>query len=235
MPPKDKEIPISSPPCPYESISDMTEDEIHPKEGKRHMVTPPQGGTLTLVCCHTTKGPMNIAVHSKWAPNGSQRFLEMVRSGYFNDGVPMMRCIEDFICQFGLAAGKSKFFGSYIEDDPNWLPAGPTNRQNKLGVDRFAQGYLSYAGNNVKSRSNQFIMALKSSGPLGGGSPWEIPWGELVGVHSFDTMSTFYSGYGEGPPQEWLWKTDGIEKVKKSFPMLDFINSCHVADQRIEE
>lgn len=234
-PPKDKEIPVSSPPCPYESISDLTEEELHPKEGMRHMVTPPQGGTLSLVCCHTTKGPLNIAVHAKWAPNGAQRFLEMVRSDYFNTGVPMMRCIQDFLCQFGLAGSKSKLFRNYIPDDVNWLPSGPNNRENKLGVARFAQGYLTYAGNNPDSRSNQLILALKPSGPLGGGSPWEIPWGELVGTHSFDTAANFYAGYGEGPPQEWLWEADGIEKVKRDFPLLDFINSCHVVDQRFED
>lgn len=44
---------------------------------RRHIVPPP-AGPVTLVCCNTTKGPLNIEVHPTWAPNGAERFLHMV-------------------------------------------------------------------------------------------------------------------------------------------------------------
>jgi cyclophilin family peptidyl-prolyl cis-trans isomerase len=218
--------------CPYRSIADFTEDELHPKEGKRHMVTPPAGGTISLVCCQTTKGPLSIAVHSKWAPNGAQRFLEMVQSGYFNDGVPLMRCIKGFLCQFGLAGAKSKLYRASVPDDPNWLPEGAKYRENDKGVKRFALGYMAYAGAGPRTRDNQLIVSLKANGPLAGGSPWEVPWGELVGTHSFETLSQIYTGYDEkGPPQGLLWKEGAIEQVKVKWPLLDFITSCQLVDQ----
>ena len=44
---------------------------------RRHIVPPPPG-PVTLVCCETTKGTLNIEVHPAWAPNGAARFLDMV-------------------------------------------------------------------------------------------------------------------------------------------------------------
>lgn len=198
------------------------------------MVSPPAGGILSLVCCHTTKGPLNIAVHSKWAPHGAQRFLDMVQSGYFNnDGVPLMRCLKNFLCQFGLAGVKSKLYKASIPDDPNWLPEGKSFRENSMGVKRFAVGYMAYAGAGPRTRNNQLIVSLKANGPLGGGSPWEVPWGEVVGTHSFDTLSKIHTGYGDkGPPQGKLSKEGAIELVKTKWPLLDFITSCQLVDQQ---
>ena len=33
----------------------------------------------------TTRGPIVIAVHREWAPNGADRFYELVAAGYFDD------------------------------------------------------------------------------------------------------------------------------------------------------
>jgi len=163
--------------CMYRSLADLSEEELQPVEGSRHMITPPIGGKLSLVCCQTTAGPLSIVTHHKWAPLGAERFMEMVTTGYFNSGVPFMRCVKNFLCQFGLnsdptAKQKLSTQGRSIEDDPNWLPEGPKKRENKQGVKRFARGYLAYAGSGKNSRGTQLIVALKENGPLAGGSPW---------------------------------------------------------------
>jgi cyclophilin family peptidyl-prolyl cis-trans isomerase len=169
--------------CPYISFDNLTINERYPKASStRHSVDPPLDTNMTLVCCETTAGPWSIVVHHSWAPIGAQRFLDMVTSNYFSNKVPFMRCLKDFLCQFGLAGEPSSQFESTIPDDPQWLPPGPTARVNKLGVKRFQQGYFAYAGGGKDSRTQQLIVALKDNGPLGGGSPWEVPWGELVGT-----------------------------------------------------
>jgi cyclophilin family peptidyl-prolyl cis-trans isomerase len=157
--------------CPYQSFSDLTEEERYPIKGKRHMVSPPMGGSLTLVCCDTTAGPWSIVVHERWAPLGAKRFLEMVQSGYFDYTVPLMRCIKKFICQFGLSSDPevSKYFKSTIQDDRNWLPEGPAHRQNSEGVKRFAKGYMAYAGAGKDSRNQQLIVSLVDVDWLAGG------------------------------------------------------------------
>ena len=221
--------------CPYSTIDDLTEEERNPVVGSRHMVTPPAGGPLTLVCCQTTKGVFNTLVHEKWAPNGAKRFLDMVRINYFESKVPLMRCIQNFICQFGLNTDPqlSRKYRPTLEDDPNWLPEGKDNRRNEQDVLRFARGYMAYAGGGKNSRNNQFIISLKDNPTLAGGSPWEVPWGEIVGAHSFETWSKIYTGYGEkGPPQGKLMNRGMDDEMKKEFPLLDYVTGCNILDER---
>lgn len=147
-----------------------------------------------------------------------------------------MRCIKNFLCQFGIAGIPSynkPYNGKNNElmDDPNWLPEGPTHRTNDLGVKRFGKGYFAYAGAGKNSRSNQLIVALQDNERLGGGSPWEVPWGELVGKESFDTLDKIYTGYGEdGPSQGRLSREGSSEGVAKDFPRLDYILGCDVVE-----
>ncbi|VEU44941.1 unnamed protein product [Pseudo-nitzschia multistriata] len=221
--------------CGYSiGLKNLTQEELHPVAGKRHMITPPKGGKLSLVCCETTKGNLAMVAHHRWAPLGAKLFLEMVTSGYFDSTVPMMRCLKGFLCQFGLNSDPevSKKFGGSIQDDPNWLPEGPNFRENKDGVMRFAKGYLAYAGGGKNTRGNQLIMSLEANGPLAGGSPWEVPWGELVGKESFVTLSKLYTGYGEdGPSQGKLHNRGMDEDMRKEFPKIDYINSCVLVDE----
>ena len=69
---------------------------------KPHLVRPPPG-EVTIVCCETTKGIINIAVHLTWAPLGARRFLDMVESEFFHTKVPLFRALKNFLIQFGLA------------------------------------------------------------------------------------------------------------------------------------
>jgi len=197
------------------------------------MVDPPKDGVLTLVCCETTAGRISIAVHHNWAPLGAQRFLEMVRNNYFTSKVALMRCMHKFICQFGIA-GDPLLNKAYRQfpDDPNWIPKGPDHFTNAAGAQRYARGYFAYAGSGTGSRSNQFIVALADNKRLGGGSPWEIPWGEAVGVESYNTLGKIYTGYGDnGPSQGLLHKEGSSSAVEEKFPKLDYITSCTVIDE----
>lgn len=147
----------------------------------------------------------------------------------------LMRCVKNFLCQFGIAGIPSynKPFNKNLPDDPNWLPEGPTHRTNELGVKRFGKGYLAYAGSGKNSRGNQLIVALSDNKMLGGGSPWEVPWGEVVGKESFRTLDKIYTGYGEkGPSQGRLSREGSSEGVMKEFPKLDYILGCDVIDSR---
>ena len=146
-----------------------------------------------------------------------------------------MRCIKNFLCQFGLAGAASKPFDARIPDDPNWMKEGPDYRTNSAGVKRFAQGYLAYAGAGKDSRGIQLIVSLQSNPRLGGGSPWEVPWGELVGEHSFTTLSKIYTGYGDhGPSQGRLRREGASAEAVKEFPLLDYVLSCQVVDEAVD-
>lgn len=146
-----------------------------------------------------------------------------------------MRCIKGFLCQFGIAGipsyNKPYNGKNQLVDDPNWLPEGPTHRKNDLGVKRFGKGYLAYAGGGKNTRSNQLIVALEDNEGLGGGSPWEVPWGEVVGDESYRTLDGIYTGYGDdGPEQGRLSREGSSEAIRRDFPMLDYVLGCDVID-----
>ena len=213
------------------SLDDLSEAESRPIKGTRHMVQPPPS-SIALVCCRTTKGPLSIAIRPRWAPRGARRFYDMVSANYFSARVPLFRCIKNFLCQWGIAGREHtphEFMKSF-EDDPSWLPWGPKYWSIE-GVARFAQGYLAYAGGGKNSRGNQFILGLVPNQRLCGGSPWEVPWGEIVGSRSFATLSQIYTGYGDaGPTQGYLHSHGADEALARKFPLLDYVDSCDVVD-----
>jgi len=176
-----------------------------------------------------------MVAHHKWAPIGAAHFIEMVKAKYFDTTVPLMRCRKGFVCQFGINSDPTvtQKFRSSLNDDPNWLPEGKEFRENDRGVLRFAKGYLAYAGGGTNTRGHQFIVSLGANGPLAGGSPWEVPWGEIVGAESFETLSKIYTGYGEdGPGQGTLGERGMDEALRKEFPLIDYINTCVVIDEQ---
>jgi cyclophilin family peptidyl-prolyl cis-trans isomerase len=221
--------------CPVTSISSLSDAELHPVTGTRHMVTPPDGGRLTLVCCSTTKGHLSVLLHENWAPIGVGHLLEMVRSGYFQTKIPLFRCSD--ACQFGLSGDPNvtkQYDHRRLPDDPMWMPPGKDHRENSEGVRRYPVGMWTYAGAGPNSRTNQFVLTLQPNRFMGGGSPWEVPLGELVGVKSFETMSQFYTGYGhqKAPGQRLLRQEGYSERVQKEWPLMDSILGCHVVEER---
>lgn len=210
------------------TLDELTEAERRPTKGARHMVDPPVS-PITLVCCRTTKGPLSIAARPRWAPRGARRFIDMVQANYFSTRVPLFRCVKNFICQFGISGTPSKIFRKSFRDDPSWLPFGPRH-WSVDGVARFATGYLAYAGGGANSRGNQFILGLGPNERLCGGSPWEVPWGELVGATSFETLSNIYTGYGEKGPTQGYLHAHGADGLEAQFSLLDFVEACDVVD-----
>src|SRR3954465_2785755 len=51
----------------------------------------------------TSKGTIEIAVTRAWAPNGADRFYNLVKSGYFDDA-RFFRVLPGFMAQFGINA-----------------------------------------------------------------------------------------------------------------------------------
>ena len=202
----------------------------------QHIVRPP-AGPVTLVCCQTTKGPLSIAVHKSWAPIGADNFLSMVSSRFFHSKVGLFRALKGFLVQFGLAGDPAvqKSFeklqgggkGGNLLDDPPWLPLGPPGRE-VAGISRYQKGYLGYAGAGKNSRGTQLIMAFDSNKYLGGGSPWEVPFGQLVGEASYATLGAIYTKYGEAPSQGKI-RNKGVAYLELEFPLIDYITSCNVA------
>jgi cyclophilin family peptidyl-prolyl cis-trans isomerase len=56
---------------------------------------------VTTVRLATTAGDVLIEVYPQAAPNAAQRFVELVRSGFY-DGTPISRVVPGFVAQFGI-------------------------------------------------------------------------------------------------------------------------------------
>ena len=166
----------------------------------------------------------------------------MVNTKFFSSEVALFRALKDFLIQFGLA-GDTDVQTKYerdtsggepylnLPDDPQWLPLGPPGR-NIDGVPRFQKGYLSYAGGGDNSRGTQLFITNADSLYLGGGSPWEVPIGQLVDEASYTTIDKVYTGYGESPSQGKI-RNRGNEYLRNEFPKLDYILSCEVVAENL--
>src|SRR5579871_1005014 len=49
----------------------------------------------------TSKGAFVVEVHRDWAPNGADRFYNLVKNGFFDD-IRFFRVVPNFMVQFGI-------------------------------------------------------------------------------------------------------------------------------------
>ena len=145
-------------------------------------------GAETIVQCETTKGPIDIVLNPRWSPNGVERFLDLVENKYFNQNVPLFRCVENFLCQFGYLPGAEPFEMT-IEDDrlvPESVP--------------FKRGYVSFAGNGPHSRSSHLFVTLGDHVESLGTEPWETPIGYVTEESMKNVVSKWNTEYGDMAP-----------------------------------
>merc|ERR1712107_612370 len=73
--------------------------------------------------------------------------------------------------------------------------------------------------------------------PLGD-SPWEVPFGTLVGDESFQTMDHWYTGYGDlqvfggKAPDQGKMYSSGLSYLQRDFPEMDYITSFTASDHK---
>src|SRR5690349_21059137 len=81
----------------------------------------------------TSKGVFVVEVHRDWAPNGADRFYDLVKSGFY-DNVRFFRVIAGFMVQFGIngdPALSARWREARINDDP-------VRQSNRPGYITFA-------------------------------------------------------------------------------------------------
>ena len=83
----------------------------------------------------TARGDFVVDVTRAWAPNGADRFYNLVKNGYY-DGVYFYRVISGFMAQFGMHGEPQvqvRWSRATIEDDP-------VARSNTRGMVTYAMG-----------------------------------------------------------------------------------------------
>lgn len=163
----------------------------------------------------TTKGPFVIEVKRAWAPQGADRFYNLVRLGYYDD-VTFFRVIEGFMVQFGIHGDPevgSVWRSAQIPDDP-------VTQSNKRGMVTFATA-------GPGTRTTQVFVNYKDNSGLDGQG--FAPFGRVV--EGMSVVDKLYSGYGEGAPRgagpdQGRARSEGNRYFRGDFPKLDHINSA---------
>jgi cyclophilin family peptidyl-prolyl cis-trans isomerase len=105
----------------------------------------------TTVRMTTTAGEVIIEVYPQAAPHAAQRFVELVRSGFY-DGTPISRVVPGFVAQFGVnwREPHRQWQNRNFDDDPSLfaLERG-TLAFAKAGINtNSTQVFINYAENN---------------------------------------------------------------------------------------
>ena len=164
----------------------------------------------------TTRGDFVIEVTRSWAPNGADRFYNLVKSGFYDD-TRFFRVVYGFMAQWGIhgdPAVAAVWRSATIPDDP-------VTQSNTRGMVSFAmsgpgtrttQVFINYADKNMVLDAQGFA-----------------PFGKVI--EGMEVVNKIFSGYGEPPPkghgpdQERVQK-EGNAYLAKSFAKLDAIRSA---------
>lgn len=166
----------------------------------------------------TSKGDFVIEVVRAWAPNGADRFYNLVKNGFF-DEIRFFRVVPNFVVQWGIpgdpavgAAWRPGVQGSNI-------PPDPVKESNKPGTVTFAM-----AG-RPDTRSTQLFINLGDNAFLD--QQGFAPIGRVI--EGMDVVKTLNGEYADTLTslQGEMW-SKGNAFLKQRAPNLDYIKKATV-------
>ena len=171
----------------------------------------------------TTKGEILLLVNRAWAPNGADRFFNLVRIGYYDD-VAFYRAISGFMVQCGFHGdpGVSAVWSRAT------IPDDPIEQPNKRGMVTFAQPAAPDA------RSTQFFINTADNSYLSKHGNF-APFGKVIS--GMEVVTALYTGYGEGAPQgrgpsQMRIAREGNDYLRERFPKLDYIVTATIIETK---
>jgi formylglycine-generating enzyme required for sulfatase activity/cyclophilin family peptidyl-prolyl cis-trans isomerase len=167
----------------------------------------------------TSKGSFVVEVHRDWAPNGADRFFNLVKNRFYDD-TRFFRVISGFMVQFGIN-GDPKISAPWrmatISDDP-------VKQSNK-------RGYVSFATSGPNSRTSQVFINFADNAGLD--RQGFAPFGQVIS--GMDVVDGFYSGYGEGAPSGRGPQQGRIQREGNAYLEKDFSNLDHIKKATLEK
>lgn len=168
----------------------------------------------SLVRLETTKGQVVIEVIRAWAPLGADRFVNLVRHGFYDDA-RIFRVRPKTWVQFGIA-GDPKVAQAWrpmtFADDP---PVGQSN----------VRGTVAFAFAVPNGRTTQVFINLRDNSATHDKEPF-VPFGRVV--EGLEVADSWFAEYGEGLGGIRAGKQDagfaeGNVFFDREFPKLDRI------------
>jgi peptidyl-prolyl cis-trans isomerase A (cyclophilin A) len=169
----------------------------------------------------TSAGEFVVKVTRDWAPNGADRFYNLVKNGFFDDA-RFFRAVANFMVQFG------------INGEPTvarvWqnarIPPDPLKQSNKKGFITYA---MQGGPQGASTRTTQVFINLKDNAFLD--KSGFAPFGEVVS--GMQVVEKLHTGYGDGPPsgsgpEQGRVQMEGNAYLKKDFPKLDYVKKATI-------
>ena len=173
---------------------------------------------LTRIRLDTTAGVIVIDVHRAWAPRGADRFVNLVRAGFYN-GATVFRIRPGTWAQFGIPADPAvaqTWRSQTFPDDP----FRETNRR----------GTVAFAFAVPNGRTTQVFINLRDNSATHDKEPF-VPFGRVT--EGLDVADRFYATYGEGLGGIRAGKQDaafaeGNAFFDRLYPKLDRIKTASI-------
>jgi peptidyl-prolyl cis-trans isomerase A (cyclophilin A) len=165
----------------------------------------------------TSKGVFVVEVHRDLAPNGADRFYNLVKNGFYNDA-RFFRVISGFMVQFGINGNPQL---SKVWRDAN-IKDDPVKASNKRGM-------ITFATAGPDTRTTQVFINFGNNAGLD--DQGFAPFGQVIS--GMEVVDSLYSAYGEGAPRgdgpdQGLVQSQGNTYLKKDFPKLDYIKTATI-------
>jgi len=165
----------------------------------------------------TSKGTFAVEVHRDWAPNGADRFYNLVKNGFY-DSARFFRVVSGFMVQFGIS-GDPKI--SALWRDAN-IKDDPVKASNQ-------RGYITFATAGPNSRTTQVFINFVDNRRLD--AMGFAPFGRVIS--GMNVVDALYSGYGEGAPQgigpdQQRIEQQGNAYLIRNFSKLDYIKKATI-------
>jgi peptidyl-prolyl cis-trans isomerase A (cyclophilin A) len=201
-------------PPPAESTPPpASQPEAPPPVAAPASTTPAEAPASYRVRFETSKGNFVVEVDRSLAPNGADRFHQLVSEGFYDD-VRFFRVMSGFMAQFGIngdPAVTARWRAAPIQDDP-------VRGSNTRGTVTFAMT------SQPNSRTSQIFINLVDNVNLDGSG--FAPFGRIV--EGMDVVDQLYAGYGEGAPRgagpdQARIVSEGNAYLTRDFPQLDYV------------
>ncbi len=176
-----------------------------------------QAPAIYKVKFDTSKGAFVLEVHRDWAPNGADRFYNLVKNGFY-DNDRFFRVVSGFMVQFGINGDpkvSAVWLNASIKDDP-------VKQSNQ-------RGFITFATAGPNTRTTQVFINFADNRALD--RQGFSPFGRVVS--GMEVVDALYSGYGEGAPQglgpeQGRIQSQGNTYLISSFPKLDYIKKATI-------
>jgi peptidyl-prolyl cis-trans isomerase A (cyclophilin A) len=160
----------------------------------------------------TSQGDFIVEANRAWAPRGVDRFHELLRIRYFDQG-RFFRVIKGFIAQFGVNRDfkvHDVWRELFIVDDPP--------------KEKNLRGTLAYAKSDRNTRATEIFINLSDNAILD--EQGFVPFAKVV--EGMDVVDRLYAGYGDLRPEgkdidAGRVEGEANEYLVPRFPRLDYI------------